>query len=230
MLTKRTLCLLLALVMVLVLAACGKTPSDSKPGDDTKPAGQSSTQTPGQETDNPAEHGSSAAAAALIPGTLRQFNLKEGETPVLRGIRLAGNRVGSSEFNAGEPAAEGFRCVFELNEWVECYPDTDAAEGLTCWVLKRRADPAAYESERFSEETEGFVLSQALEKSPDGDEYPWGSFYLNPDDWEPGDYDLIFTLDGKAVAGTQLRFYGDGELQEKSDDELTALMTSLVTK
>ena len=38
MLTKRPLCLLLALVMVLVLAACGKTPSDSKPSDDTKPA------------------------------------------------------------------------------------------------------------------------------------------------------------------------------------------------
>lgn len=229
MLTKRVVCLLLALVLVLALAACGKTQSDPKPGEGTQPAGQSQTQAPGQETDKPAEPGGSIAKV-LLPGTLLQFNQKEGEAPVLRGIRLAGNRVGSSEFNAGEPAAEGFRCVFELNEWVECYPDTDAAEGLTCWVLKRRADPAAYESERFSEETEGFVLSQALEKSPDGDEYPWGSFYLNPDDWEPGDYDLIFTLDGKAVAGTQLRFYGDGELQEKSDDELTALMTSLVTK
>jgi hypothetical protein len=56
------------------------------------------------------------------------------------------------------------------------------------------------------------------------DEWPWGEFYLNSADCEPGCYDFVFTYEGKAIAVLQTRFYNTGELSGKSGPELEALM------
>ncbi len=53
----------------------------------------------------------------------------------------------------------------------------------------------------------------------------WASFYLNPEDAEPGLYDFVFTNNGKAVATLLTRFYEEGELEDKSDDELKSIMS-----
>ena len=60
------------------------------------------------------------------------------------------------------------------------------------------------------------------EENPD--EYPWGSFYLNKEECEPGYYDFVFTYEGKAIATLLTRFYNENELTVKSDAELEALM------
>ena len=230
MLTKRTLCLLLALALLCALAACGKTEPVQNPNGGSQPAQtQNQPQNPNNETDKPADPGSIAPEAALVPGTLTQLGPKE-ELPVLRGLWLAGNQAGSSEFNTGKPAETGIRCIFQMNEWVELYPDADEKEGMKLWVLKHREDPASYEAEDFSDAMKGYVLDQVLAPNPDAPEDPWTSFYLNPDETEPGFYDLVFTLKGKAVAATLLRFYGEGELESKSDAELTELMQGLRAK
>lgn len=227
MLTKRSLCLLLALAVLCSLAACGKTEPAQNPGG-TQPAQTqpAEPQTPNNETEKPAASTDSKAEASLLPGTLTQLGPKE-ELPVLRGLWLAGNQLGSTEFNTGKPDVVGIRCIFLLNEWVELYPDADEKEGLELWVLKHREKLSAYENERFSEEMEGWVLNQPLRMDPDAPENPWASFYLNPEEVEPGYYDLLFTLNGKAVAATVLRFYAEGELDGKSDAELTELMKGL---
>ena len=51
----------------------------------------------------------------------------------------------------------------------------------------------------------------------------WGSFYLNPSDCKPGYYDFVFTYEGKAFATMLTRFYGESELESKTDPELDAL-------
>ena len=52
----------------------------------------------------------------------------------------------------------------------------------------------------------------------------WGSFYLHPEECEPGYYDFVFTYEGKAIATLLTRFYNEDELTVKSDAELEALM------
>ena len=75
----------------------------------------------------------------MVPGTLNPINVKEGEKPALKGLRLAGNRAGSSEaggFNDKPYATEGIRCIFELDEWVEIYPELEKAGSVSLWSLR----------------------------------------------------------------------------------------------
>lgn len=223
MFCKKVLCLLLALVMAFSIAACGKQ-------NETEPAtGSAQTTTQGQAgtdgTTNPDATSGSQIENAMTPGTLNSFRLAQGELPVLRGLRLAGNRCGGEEINAREPATEGIRCIFELNEWVEFYPDTDVQENLRVWVIRHGAEPRNYETETFSDQMPGFVQYCDLANDPEADEgSSWGSFYLNPEDAEAGDYDFVFTYEGRPIATLLTRFYHEGELEGKSDTELEKLM------
>lgn len=225
---KKILVVVLALVMALSLVACGgKTDSE---GGSTAPAETAESAKPEttaadveatqgeDETEAPTE-------AALLPGVLFQL---DAENPVVRGLTLAGNRSGTEAFNTVSPAAEGVRCIFELNEWVEVTPDTAAEDGLALWVFRHREDPAAYGSASLSEEAEGFAAYCELPFDPDAEPgASRGSFYLNPDDCEEGYYDLVFTSNGNATAVLLARFYAEGELADKTDDELMQIMTGL---
>ena len=52
----------------------------------------------------------------------------------------------------------------------------------------------------------------------------WGETYLHMDHWQPGDYDFVFLSDNKPVARVGLKFYREGELTSKSDEDLDKLM------
>lgn len=226
---KRILVFSLAIVMLLSFAACGgktgiDSPATAAPADgaeETQPAG---TEAPADAT--PDDSGSAApAAAALIPGALFQI---DPEAPVLRGLALAGNRAGTEAFNAALPGNEGIRCIFELNEWVEVTPDTDAEDGLAVWVFRHAEDPTAYAGMALSEEAPGFAAYCALPFDAEAqDGASRGSFYLNPEDCEAGYYDLVFSLDGSATAVLLARFYNEAELENKTDDELMAIQSGL---
>ena len=238
---KRFLCGFMVVAMTLCLAACGKTDSGSQgsTGSQGNTGSRSSESTVadtdgGKDANTEGNGGSTSGVTAkesMIPGKLYFIDLDDRDPSVLRGVRITGNVCGSTDFNfSKDKSTDGIRCIFQLNEWVEFYPDTDANYGIKVWILEHREDQSSYETTEFSDLMPGFVNYCELrypEDEENPDEYPWGSFYLNPDDCQPGYYDFVYVYEGKAIAKMITYFYADGEIQEKSDDELEKLMSGL---
>ena len=222
----RFICLLLAVVLIFALAACAK--GNGTPAGTAQPPAQGQTPDAAPQTgDNGGDGGSRTASPAKLTGKLDIIDLDDRDASVLRGVSVCGNQAGSSEFNAKDPATEGVRCVFELGEWIEFYPDADAEYYLRVWILTHRDDQKYYKDCKFSDLMPGFAAYCDLhypEDAEDPDSWYWGSFYLNKGECEPGYYDFVFTYEGKAIAVLQTRFYNENELASKSDAELEALM------
>ena len=187
----------------------------------------------GNATNSPDNNAGEATAAnteqvqdTMVLGKLYFVNLKEGEKPVMTALTLAGNRCGSAEFNSKPAATEGIRSFFELDEWVEFYPEASAKTGIKVMVFKHNADQGFYLNNTLNEETPGYVQQLDLNKDPDAEENAhWGSFYLHPEEVEPGLYDFVFIYDNKVFATMLSKFYKNDELSEKSDSDLEKLMT-----
>lgn len=218
---KQLITLLLATLLLLGLVACGGNvdPAESAASNAGTDSDQAAT-----NANNTSATQNSTSNNGMTLGKLYYVNAKEGEQPSLRGLRLSGNRSGTL-FNEKKPGTEGVRSVFELNEWVEFYPDADDQTQMKVYVLKHVDTPNPYAEATLSEETPGYVQSFDLRKESDqAEDSPWVSFYLNPDDTEPGYYDIVFTSEGKPVAVLLTRFYAEGELANKTDEELEELM------
>ena len=231
---KKTLTIILAVVLVLGLAACGSSGSTSQSNNPSS-SGNNSSNPPASSTGDNQQSGNSNtsqsgnnAEAAKLTGKMNIINLDDRDPSVLRGVAIKGNQAGTADgFNSKESSLTGVRCVFELNEWVYFYPDTDATYGLKVWILKHRDDQEYYNTCKFSDLMPNFANYCDLhypEDAENPDETEWGSFYLNPDECEPGYYDFVFTYEGKAIATLLTRFYAENELTVKSDAELEALM------
>ena len=225
---QRIICLLLSALLIVSLAACkgndpgstGTNPPASSTGDN-QPSGNES------GADNTTQSGNNAEEAKLT-GKLNLIDLDDRDPSVLRGVIIKGNCAGGYDgINGKESSLTDVRCIFELNEWVYFYPDTDATYGLRVWILKHRDDQEHYNTAKFSDLDPNFVNYCDLhypEDAENPDETEWGSFYLHPEEFEPGYYDFVFTYEGKAIATLLTRFYAEGELSAKSDAELEALM------
>ena len=209
---KKSLAILAAAAIMLSMAGCGK--KDSNTSDTTA---QSSA---AESSANP-----SGTVSGMESGKLYFIGEGNGAQQVLNGIQISGNRAGD-EINKKAPATEGIRCIFELNEWVEFYPDTAMTDGIEVWVFEHKDDLGAYENGKISMDMKGFVISLSLIKEEDAAS-AWGSFCLNPDSVQPGLYDFVFTYNGTAFASMVTRFYGENELSGKSDAELENMMKSL---
>ena len=213
---KRLFALLITIIMVASLAACGTNNSNTN---------ENNSSANGNESGGTVEN-------AMIPGTLNFIELDDRDPSVLRGLRIISNRVGSSlenGINALPSSVDNIRCIFELNEWVYFYPDTDATYGLRVWILKHRDDQGYYNTAKFSDLDPNFANYCDLhypEDAENPDETEWGSFYLHPEECEPGYYDFVFTYEGKAIATLLTRFYNENELTDKSDAELEALINN----
>lgn len=165
------------------------------------------------------------AQETMVLGKLNYVNLKEGEQPIMTGLTLAGNRCGSEAFNAKPYATEGIRSVFELDEWIEFHPDTKAVTGIKVMVFQHKADQGFYLKNALNDETAGYCQSCELNKDPDAEEpASWGSFYLHPDEFNPGYYDFVFIYKNKVFATMLTKFYRPDELLDKTDSELEKLM------
>ena len=220
---KQYLALALALLMLVSLCACGaKTVAD-----ETVPASDNTAESQPANEDTTGGAPAEAAAAALT-GKITLIDLDDRDASILRGVRIAGNCAGTAEgFNSKDASLDDVRCIFELNEWIEFYPDTDAEYALRVWVLKHRDDQAYYNDCTFSDLMPGFAQYCDLHYPADEEEpdnWYWGSFYLNQEECEPGYYDFVFTYEGKAIGVLQTRFYNADELSAKTDAELEALM------
>ena len=219
---------------MIALAACGKENDTPKPAD----AGQTTQQSTTQENDKPKDDtgsetnsdqsGYKLTVPAKLTGKLNLIELEDRDPSVLRGVKTMGNSFGSQEdINGKDPSLDDVRCIFGLNEWVEFYPDTDKESGIRVWILKHRDDQEYYADCKFSDLMPDFATYCDLHYPEDAEdplEWYWGSFYLNPEDCDPGYYDFVFTYEGKAIATLVTRFYNDGELNSKSGSELEALM------
>ena len=164
-------------------------------------------------------------------GKLYLMNLKDGEQPIMTGLTLFGNRCGSNDFNNKPYAAEGIRSVFELDEWIEFHPQTSAETGIKVMVFKHKADQGFYPKNTLNDETPGYILECELNKDPDAEENShWGSFYLHPEEVEPGYYDFVFIYNNKVFATMLTRFYKPNELLEKKDSDLEKLMKERINQ
>ena len=229
---KKILSLTLAFLLLFGTAACAGN-QNSGGNDTTQPANNTEeTQPAGNETESTAAPESTSAnapaEAAKLTGKLELIELDDRDPSILRGVCIKGLSVGAAEdFNGREPSLTDVRCIFELNEWIEFYPDIDKEYGLRVWVLRHRDDPEYYNTCTFSDLMPGFanycdLHYPADEENPE--EWYWGNFYLHPEECEPGYYDFVFTYEGKAIATLLTRFYSVGELSAKTDAELEALM------
>ena len=238
---SKLVCGLMVIAMTLSLVACGKTESGSQGGSGNQGgsgaqvAGSDSAGSDSGQAGNTEGNGGNAAGVeakeSMLPGKLYFFNLEDRDPSVLRGVKICGNVCGSTEFNVSrEKGTDGIRCIFQMNEWVEFYPDTDATYGIKVWILEHREDQRSYETTQFSDQMPGFVQYCDLrypEDEENPDEYQWGAFYLRPEDCKPGYYDFVYVYEGKAIAKMLTYFYADGEIQEKSDADLEKLMSGL---
>ncbi len=235
---KKTLAIILAAVLVLGLAACGSSGSTSQSNNPSS-SGNNSSNPSASSTGNNQQSGNGSgngnttqsgnnAEATKLTGKINIINLNDRDPSVLRGVVIKGNQVGTADgFNSKESSLTDVRCIFELNEWVYFYPDTDATYGLRVWILKHRDDQEYYNTAKFSDLDPNFANYCDLhypEDAENPDETEWGSFYLNKEECEPGYYDFVFTYEGKAIATLLTRFYNENELAVKSDAELEALM------
>lgn len=191
----------------LALSACSNNANNSQPSEPTESGAQGTATTETQ--------------SVMLPGKLNFVNVKEGEQPVLKGLALVGNRAGSEAFNTKEPATEGIRSIFELNEWIEFYPETEANYGIKVWIIKHKDNQNFYLKNKMRDVTPGFVQYGELYNDPDAEEgSAWCSLYVNPDDAEPGLYDFVFTYEDEVFATMLVKLFKEKELENLSDEEL----------
>ena len=162
----------------------------------------------------------------MVPGKLYFVNLEEGEQPVMTALSLYGDRCGTEAFNYKPYASEGIRSVFELNEWIEFHPQASVGSGIKVMVFKHKADQGFYLEKTLNDETPGYVLECGLSKDPEAEEtFHWGSFYLHPEEVDPGYYDFVFIYNDKVFATMLTLFFKEDEISDKSDSELEKLMS-----
>ncbi len=224
---------MLALILVLGLAACGSS-GNTEPSGNAGNNSQSSTANNNAEGNSNSENNvpektsGNTADVTMVPGVINLIKLDDRDPSVLRGVAIKGVNTGSYDgINGKESSLTDVRCIFELGEWVEFYPDTDKEFALRVWILKHRDDREYYNKAKFSDLDPNFANYCDLhypEDAENPDETEWGSFYLNKEECEPGYYDFVFTYEGKAIATLLTRFYNENELTVKSDADLEALM------
>ena len=139
-------------------------------------------------------------------------------------LSLFGDRCGTEGFNRKPYATDGIRSVFELNEWIEFYPEANVGSGITVMVFKHKEDQGFYLENSLNEETPGYIQECGLNKDPEDETSHWGSFYLNPEGTGPGYYDFVFIYDNKVFATMLTRFFLEEGLDGKSDSQLEELM------
>lgn len=152
----------------------------------------------------------------MTPGELYFFGTRNEDA--IRGLSLSGDRTGD-EINYRVPATTGIRDVFEMNEWVEIYLDSDS-DDLTAYVVDYNQDWMQFDS--FSIDDAYVYTVVELTRADDADQ-PWGSFYMNPEEADPGFYHLVFEENGNVIAAITLRFFAEGDLDGYTDADLEPL-------
>ena len=224
---KKIFALILSATMLLSLASCansgGSGSTEATSAKETQTEATAGGNNDATQDTEATKDTAAADAIVLLPGELYQFDKDADGGPVIKGLTLKGNQVGSVEFNDKDPDVKGIRCIFQLDEWVEFYLDSSVTNGIYVYVYKHADDAKVYTDMGFTEEDVKVLATCTLEK-PEEAADQWGALYLHPDYADPGVYDIVFVKDGKAVAVMEAKFFGGLSIQDKSDDELRAMM------
>lgn len=161
----------------------------------------------------------------VVLGKLYFVNVKDGEQPVMTALSLYGDRCGSTDFNNKPSSSDGIRSVFELNEWLEFHPQATAGSGIKVMVFMHKDDQGFYLQNSLDDETPGYIQECDLNKDPDEETQHWGSFYLHPEEVNPGYYDFVFIYNNQVFATMLTHFFKEDEISDKSDSELEKLMS-----
>lgn len=238
MVFRKGICLLFSIGLLFAFAACSGKKDQSNAGPASDQNAPDAVAVPAADPNAPDTAAKATdtsdkkdAAAPHVIGQLEQLNLKDGASPIIRGVGLDGNRAGMSAEDTGHRvngraiSKDGIRSVFEMNEWISVRLDTDAKSGLSAVIVPHQKDLAAF-TDSFvngvSENAPRFDLK--VPENPDDPNPSWGETYLHPDHWQPGDYDFVFLSENKPIARVGLKFYSEGELSNQSDEALEKLM------
>ena len=211
-----------ALALILALSSCG---NKAEPKQTEAPVSASA-----QDNANAGSSGNTESTAApVIPGVLYSLNLKDGEEPVIKGIRLTGNRTGSelnNGINSWPVSAEKVRFIFALDEWISIELDTAKdSDAFHAYIVPHKESEETL-TDTFVEMLAGNEAVCDLNDSDDWNE--WGSLYLFSEDWPEGNYDLVITDGITPVARVLLNMYNEAALNDKSDKELEKMMSDAV--
>ena len=66
-----------------------------------------------------------------------------------------------------DTAAEGVRCVFEMNEYISIRLDTETDKQVNVWVIAHGANDDDYANAELSTDSEGFAALWTLERVDD---------------------------------------------------------------
>lgn len=143
-----------------------------------------------------------------------------GDTPVITGVTLKGNRAGSEDFNKRTIGVEDIRCIFELNEYIEFNIQYEGEENIDVYVLKHNNNK--FEELEYSDEMNNYITNWTLEYDEETKNY--GERYLNPEEVSPALYDFVFLVNDKPVAVLYVKMYKEGELSDKTDAELDSMI------
>ncbi|MBO4635737.1 MAG: hypothetical protein J5685_01185 [Clostridiales bacterium] len=178
-----------------------------------------------EEFGDPEEYGGpiSELTAVMIPGEL--IYISDDGYDVIHGLDLEGNIAGSSDFNTRGLTNDDVRCIFELNEWIDFYLDSEA-EDISVYVMEHDPDWDSYVDLDLSENAPGVIEYCYLDPADDLD-VSWGSMYLDPEIASSGYYDLIFQSGTHVVAALEVRFYDEGDLGFLGDEDLEAIMRDI---
>lgn len=236
---KRFLCALLAAMMIASLTACGKSGDSSKT--DSAAQTEAQTQTTQAETASTAAGNADTTAATdstesadsavetMLPGVLYFPNVKDGETPLITGITINGNRSGAGQddnptVNFRKPSLEDIRFIYELNEWIEAYPQFAAKpEAFKMFAVKHQKDVDAYKTMTFAELSENNFGAGEFNENEEDKSQEYVALNISADN-PTGLYDLVFTDGDKIVAVMPVKLFPTAELEGKSDKELEAIM------
>ena len=152
----------------------------------------------------------------LIGGKLFTF----GETPVITGLTLKGDVVGTEDFNKRTIGAEDIRCIFELNEHIEFNIQYEGEQAVYVYVLKHNNNN--FETLEYSDEMDNYVTYWELHY--DEDTKNFGTRSLDAEEVTPALYDFVFVVDDKAVAVLYVKVYKEGELKDKEDTDLNYMI------
>ena len=224
---KRIIAILIAAIMVFVLAACGGT-GGTPAADSSDGSGAATTSAPANTDDgsNNADSTEIKGEPIVIPGKLYQLNLEDGEEPIITAVALDGNQLGGAsstgEINGKDPADEGIRFVFNLDEWIYIKVEAGKESGLAAYIVPHQNDTATY-IDSFIANLSDDVTTVNLEKpAADDEEGIWGSTYVFNETNKPGYYDLVITHNLKPVAVVMLKLVPSES--DMSDDEVIKLM------
>ncbi len=202
---KKFLALLLSLALVLcIFAACGKS-SEEEPVTTTKAAAQN--------TGEP-ESESVSQNTTVENYTLGKLVAVKDDTDfVLKGLRLNGNR--SYANNDKDYATEDIRSGFYIQERIEFFLDTTYSnpdsEDVKVVCLPHR-DFAEYEKMSFDEIAEKAAFVEIFTGMEDADSACFEPYVSS--DFEPGDYDVLFTYKGEITYYIVINFTPEIESAE----------------